>query len=724
MGRTPAKTAGRRAAKAAATAPLLLEIGTEELPSQFVPAALRALAEAAERLLKEQRLTYGALRTFGTPRRLVLSVEDLATRQAPSLQEVMGPSRAVAFDAAGEPTKAARGFAAGQGLAVEQLEVRQTPKGEYLFAVKRDPGRQTASVLADCLPGLILGLPFPKAMRWNEAGIRFARPIRWVLALYGATPLRVEVGGLVSGNRTRGHRFLGTGRRAGEGLVVRRPEEYLDLLRRQGVIAEQDRRRAMIVAQVERLAASAKGTLHRDEDLLQQAVFTVEYPHAILGAFDPAYLSLPKDILMTAMKEHQGFFSLTGKDGRLLPKFIAVTNMKLDDMGLIRKGHERVLAARLADARFYFDEDRKVALADRVERLKQVTFHQRLGTVHQKTERVVALAAGLAARLGLDTAEQEACTRAAFLAKADLASGVVGEFPSLQGIMGREYARHDGEPEAVCLAIGEQYLPRAMEGELPATGPGLILSLADRLDTIVAFFRVGLVPSGSEDPFALRRHASAVVRILVERGYRLGLGEAIERATELLASQGVRASGKPGQAGDPLAFILDRLRYYGRTVHGLRDDVMEAVLRRPRPPAETDLADLLARMRALQAITARPEFDPLIVGFKRAHRLVEKETWTAADIDPARFQHPSEEELHRVVREAQESVPALLREGRYEAALERLVRMKPAIDGFFTGVLVNAEEEALRRNRLSLLRAVDRLFLAYADFSEIVVQGG
>ncbi|WP_447972308.1 glycine--tRNA ligase subunit beta [Nitrospira sp. Kam-Ns4a] len=699
---------------------LLLEIGTEELPFQFIAPGLQALGEAAERLFKEQRLACGAVRTFGTPRRLVLAVEGLATRQEPTVKEVMGPSKAVAFDAAGQPTKAALGFAGSQGLSVAQLEVRQTPKGDYLFAVKRDLGRPTVSVLADTLPGLIQSLSFPKAMRWNATGFRFARPIRWLLALYGGRVVRFQVGGVESGNRTWGHRFWGAGARGGgRGLVVRNLKDYLKRLEAHGVLPDQDRRRAMIVAQLDRLATSAGGQLHQDEELLEQAVYTVEYPHAIVGAFDPAYLSLPKDILMTAMKEHQGYFSLTGRDGRLLPRFLAVTNIKLPDMALIRKGNERVLAARLADAKFYFDEDRKVRLEDRVERLKQIIFHQKLGTLYQKTERLVAVAGLLANQLRLSAEERDACIRAARLCKTDLTTGVVGEFPTLQGIIGREYARHDGEPEAVCRAIGEQYLPRAMEGELPATVPGRVLSLADRLDTIVAFFAVGLSPTGSEDPFALRRHATAVVRILVEGGYRLNLAEPAARIAELLAGQGVRPVAKPGEASEPLSFILERLRYYGRTVHGLRDDVMEAAIRTPHLRGETDLADLLARMKALQAITARSEFGPLMVGFTRAHRLVQKENWTREDINPSLFQHATEGELHRMLVQAQESVSAMLRACRYTDVLEHLVRLKPAIDGFFEGVLVNTDEPEVRANRLSLLCAIDRLFLSFADFSQI-----
>ncbi|MDQ6734238.1 MAG: glycine--tRNA ligase subunit beta, partial [Nitrospirota bacterium] len=461
---------------------LLFEIGTEELPYQFVPFALTSLRESAERLLKEHRLTHGQIRVLGTPRRVTLLVEALAARQAPVVKEVMGPSKAVAYDASGNATRALLGFMAGQQIEPKNLEVRQTPKGEYVCAVKRDAGLPTADVLSDLLPQLIGSLSFPKSMRWNETGVKFARPIRWLLALYAGRVVKFEVAAIAAGNRTWGHRFLaGSGRSSEQGLPVKDVKSYLKVLEQHGVVPDPDARRAMILGQIETLAKSTHGSLHRDEDLLEQAVYTVEYPHAILGTFNSQYLSVPKEVLMTSMKEHQGFFSLVTKDGSLLPAFISVTNMKLRDMRLIREGNERVLAARLADAKFFFDEDRKIALFDRVEKLNGVTFHQKLGTLYQKTERLMKLVDKLADTLD----HRDVCRRAAQLSKADLLTGIVGEFPTLQGVMGGEYARQDGESSEVSAAIAEHNLPRAMDGELPKTAAGAMLSLADRLDTII-----------------------------------------------------------------------------------------------------------------------------------------------------------------------------------------------------------------------------------------------
>ena len=705
---------------------LLFEIGTEELPYHFVPPALQTLGQAAERLLKEHRLTHGAIHTYGTPRRLVLAVDSLADQQAASVKEAMGPPKSAAFDHAGQPTKAALGFAASQGVPVGDLEVRQTPKGEYVCAVKRERGLPARTVLLELLPDLIGRLSFPKTMRWNETGLRFARPIRWLVALCGGRVIPMEVGGVRASNRTHGHRFLGAkGSAPSQSRPVTNLRTYLKELERRAVIVDHARRREMILTQFAGLAQSAQGSLDQDEELLEQAIYSVEYPHALLGKFDPTYLSLPEDVLKTAMKEHQGFFSLTGRDGTLLPRFISVINMKLSNMTLIREGNERVLAARLADAKFFFEEDGKIQLADRVEKLQTMTFHQKLGTLHQKTTRVMALSTMIADVLG-DLGLRGTVNRAAELSKADLLTGMVGEFPTLQGIMGGEYARRDGEPKEVCLAIREHYLPRAMEGDLPGSSAGKVLSLADHLDTVVAFFQVGIVPTGSEDPLGLRRQASAVVRILIEGEIRLDLRGVLAHAKQVVDNQGFKPGlpqGRPDghRPADPTEFILDRLRHYGRTVHGLRDDVIHAVLKgaTERP---LDLVDLLARMRALQAMTLRPEYDPRIIGFKRAHRLTEKERWDQKGIDPARFEHPTEGELYQQLREVSARVPRCLSEGSYAEGLDLLVAMKPVIDAFFDGVMVNAEDPALRANRLSLLDAVDDLFMSFADFSEILVE--
>ena len=717
----PAKK-GRRASPVTA-AELLLEIGVEELPYQFIAPALAALKDSAEQMLKDQRLAFQSARTLGTPRRLTLVVEGLAIQQTSMVKEAMGPSKAVAFDPAGQPTRAATGFAAGQGVAVQELQIRRTPKGEYLFAVKQEQGRSANVVLKELLPQLIAKLSFPKAMKWNSTGVRFARPVRWLVALYGGATLPIEAAGITAGNRTEGHRVLGNAK----GIAVRDYESYLKGLERQGVIPDQQRRRCMIEEQIAILCKKTGFTLNIDGDLLDQAVYTTECPNAIIGSFKPAYLEVPQEILITSMKEHQGFFSLMHKEtGKLVPHFIAVTNNRAKDMGLIREGNERVLAARLADAKFFFDEDRKVKLGERVAKLAGVTFHQKLGTMEKKQQRVRKLAGFIASSVRpQDDKLKQACERAADLCKADLLTGVVGEFPELQGIMGGEYAKHDGESEAVSQAIREQYLPRSIEGELPRTIAGQVLSLADRLDSVAAFFHVGLVPTGSEDPFALRRNATAIVRIILEGNLRINLGCYIDNARNLVIGDGFKGVPDSEQKGRRrmTEFIFERVRHYGRVVHALRDDVIEAVLK-PAHDKALDLVDLVLRMKALESVTTKPEFDPLIVGFKRAHRLVEKEQWDRKPVDEARFQHPTESALYQATAKEREKMMSAMTRGEYGQALDALVRLKPTIDAFFAAVMVNAEDPVVRSNRLSLLQEADDFFMSFADFSQIVVQGG
>jgi len=697
--------------KAGAAHELLLEIGTEELPAQFVPPALAELKERATQLLKDARLHHGTIKTLGTPRRLTLWVQELADHQAPVSTEVMGPSKAVGFDAQGQPTKAAIGFAASQGVEVKALVARTTPKGEYLFAVKKEPGRKTTVLLPGFLTELVGGLSFPKAMRWNETNVRFARPVRWLLAICGGKPVRFEFAGLKAGDKTLGHRTLSSGRP----MRVKGFQDYKKSLEKAGVIVDPDRRRAIIAEQIESIAKQKKGLLVRDDALREQAVSSVEMPQAIIGSFDPRYLALPKDVLSTAMKEHQGYFPLFAKDGTLLPHFVAVVNMRGSE-ATIRAGNERVLSARLADAKFFFDEDRKTRLENRLEKLKGVTFHQKIGTLHQKVDRIEKLTGKLVGRLNMPNV-LSVCQRAAKLCKADLVTGMVGEFPTLQGVMGREYALHDGEPKAVADAIAEHYRPRFAEDAIPASLAGKILSLADRFDTVVAFFSVGLVPSGSQDPFALRRHAYAVVRILVEGDLHMDMLWAVEYTLGLLRDQGI---GVDNKALDQLrSFFSERLRYYAQEVMRLRGDLVEAVLARWQS-GSFDPKDILARARVLQAFATRPEFEALVIAFKRAENITK--TQVEDKVDGVLLKEEVEKSLYSAVCASDEVVPGLIKDEKYKEALEALVKLKAPIDAFFTGVMVMLEDAAIRRNRLALLVRVRNLFRQYADFSKVNVE--
>ncbi len=717
------------------TSSFLVEIGSEELPWQMIQPAMTQLAQLLEGFLANQRLSHDHIRTFGTPRRLAVLVQGLATKQTSVLQETLGPSKAVAFDAQGHPTKAAAGFAKSQGVDVKKLETRETSKGIYLCAVKREKGLPAAKVFTNHLSSLLQQLTFSKTMRWNASGVRYPRPIRWLVALVGTKAVSIEFAGVRSGSRSWGHRFLSGGKTvdaASKGIEIQRPEVYEAALERAGVVVDPVRRRAVLRRQLEHFARSVKGQVYQanQEELLDQAVFSLECPNILSGTFDRNYLALPPEVLITSMKEHQGFFSVVNRKQELLPRFFAPTNTNVKNMELIAIGNERVLAARLADARYFFHEDRKGKLAERVPQLNGVVFHKQLGSLYQKTERTISLIGALADAVGVPEVKAS-CQRAALLSKVDLVTGMVGEFPTLQGVMGEKYAAHDGEPIEVCQALGEYYQPRTPDENIPETTVGRLLALTDRLDTLSAFFYAGLVPSGSEDPYSLRRSAFGVIRIVIEAGLKINLGVILHQAEHLLDAQGVNAA-PPTQSRDTegtliilwplLKFLEDRLRYYGRTVPGYREDVMESVLGRPNG-ADCDIRDLFLRMEALQAIMSQQDFEWLTIGFKRVHRIVEKEAWTNRTIKVELWTHPTERTLYQAVETAKRAVGQSLEARDYHGALRQLIELKGPIDQFFEGVLVNAPDPEVRANRLSLLCQVDDLFSAFGDLSQIHVQG-
>ncbi len=700
-------------------ASLLVEIGTEELPANVVAQALKDLDALGHQLLGECRLTYDHIRTVGTPRRLALLVDGVSARQTSLTQEIVGPPKSAAFDTEGIPTKAALGFAKSQGVSVEQLVTKETPKGLYLAAEKHQPGQAAKAVLTSNLPTYIAKLSFPKAMRWNSSQVRFARPVRWIVALLGSQLLKVQFAGICSGRMTRGHRFFRhTGMNMNKGVSLAHAQNYVRDLKKAGVIVDQKERREEITRQITALAKSARGQIEPGyrEELLEEAVWGTENPHAILGTFEKDFLDLPKTVLMSSMKEHQGFFSLVRPDQTLLPKFLAVTNMPWGNTKLITKGNERVLAARLNDAQYFYTEDRKQPIHARLKALEGVMFHHQLGTMRQKADRLQALVGWFVKALSHDELYDQS-RRAALLAKADLTTGMVGEFPTLQGTMGEEYARCASELPEVCHAIGEQYLPRFPDDQIPSSFLGAVLGCADRCDSIVSFFSVGLVPTGSEDPLGLRRGAYGLVRIVIETPLRLELVQLIERSIQISTEQGLP---RPGDniVQDILSFILDRVRFYGKYKMDFRDDVMDAVIRGCSATG-CDLTDAWARMAAIHQVVEQPEFDSLMVAFKRAHRIVDKEQWGSCTVTAEHFQHASEEELSRALNEATCMVDENIELENYGLALKNLLTLKFPIDEFFNGVMVNDPEPKIRANRLSLLAAVDQLFLRVADFSRI-----
>jgi glycyl-tRNA synthetase beta chain len=679
------------------TSDLLFEIGTEELPWTVIRGTIAHLDGATRAAFERARLSARSVQVYGTPRRLVLVAEGVATKQAEATTQVVGPPASAAFDADGKPTRAAEGFAKSQNVTVADLTVVTTEKGRYVAVARAEERRAASAVLRELLPTLIGDLSFPRAMRWESGGARFARPIRWIVALFGGKSIPMRYGRVAAGPMTRGHALSAP-------KPFRAPASWAafsQALDRRGVIVDHARRRALIASQLAAAAREAGGKLVEDDDLLEQAVFLTEWPCAIAGAFDPKYLALPREVIVTVLKEHQGYFSLVERKGAPLPAFIAVSNVKpaARAVAAIRAGYERVIRARLDDAKFYFDQDQKVRLADRVERLKGVVFQEKLGTVYAKVERVVALARALAPRFEVDADQAE---RAAWLCKADLTTGMVREFPELQGIMGREYAKRQHEPEAVGDAIGEHYRPRFAGDRLPANPLAQLVAVADKVDTIVRCFGAGLIPTGSQDPYALRRQALGVVQILRERPV-VTLSALIGHAAQSGTDHGTIQE-----------FFCQRIESQAKT-EGFRSDLINAVLDVPSAADAPHLA--FRRLAAFTAFSRRPAFESLMTVCKRVMNILPEQCPVA--IDPARFTHDAERRLHAETQRAAAAIHTHEAEGRDEAVLETFESLKPAIDGYFTDVMVMAEDRAVRDTRLALLKAVNDLLARFADFRAV-----
>ena len=681
---------------------LFLEIGCEEIPAGFIPKAMADMELLMKRELESARLEYGEIVTLGTPRRLVLAVKGIAERQPDAELSAMGPAKSVAFDAEGNPTRAAQGFARGQGVEVSELTLVMTEKGEYLCAKKSEIGRDTSELLTEMLPRLMGAIPFKKSMRWADLDARFARPIHWIVALFDGIVVPFSFGNIDSGSVSRGHRFM-----ANTTFPVRDLAHYLEECERHFVIPDPERRKEIIRGEIARVAKKANGHVLPDEGLLEQVSFLVEYPSAVAGTFSPDFLAVPREVLITSMREHQRYFSLVDADGKLLPGFITINNTLTEDPEVVVKGNERVLRARLSDARFFFEEDRKSTLASRVEALKSIVYQAKLGTSYEKMERFRELAKALADELNPSVADQ--VYRAATLCKADLVTGMVGEFPEVQGIMGREYALHDGEEPAVANAIAEHYLPTQAGGELPTSDIGAFVSLADKMDTICGCFSVGLIPTGSADPYALRRSALGIINIILERGYRKPVAGLIGASLDLLAAKSTRP--REDVQKDVLEFF--RGRFVNLMADRFSADAVDAVV----SVSFDDLVDAGAKIAALAEFRNRSDFGPLAVAFKRVCNIVKDgvDTPVSADL----FEDAAEGALYSSLRQTAGLVDAALGQGDYLAALTEIATLKPAVDLFFEKVMVMAEDERVRGNRLALLTGIARLFARLADFSRL-----
>jgi glycyl-tRNA synthetase beta chain len=675
--------------------PLLIEIGSEEIPARFIPRGLALLRGDIVQLLDKSSIKYGRISEYSTPRRLAILIESVDELQDDRTIEALGPPKKAAYDANGNPTKAALGFAKSLNIGVDELTIKKTDRGEYVSATVKEKGKPTADVLSESLPKLISSLQLPKSMRWGDSALKYFRPIQWILALLGNEVIPFELDSITSGNISYGHRFLSP-----SPLLIDSPSLYLSSLKLNHVYADSGERKNSISAGI-RAIESSDCKVHEDEDLLDTVTNLVEYPTAVLGSFDSRYLALPKELLITVMKTHQKYFSVEDREGNMKSSFIVISNMNEDVNDNVKRGAERVLRARLEDARFYYIEDRKKALCDYVDELKKVTFQERLGSLYEKTERISFLSSNIADLINPEL--KETILRASLLCKADLVTGVVGEFPELQGYMGMIYAGNSGENEAVASAIFEHYMPRFAGDSLPSGAIGTIVSIADKMDSIASFFYLDMIPSGSEDPFALRRQAAGIINILHSNGYALTLNWLVDTSLKSLEpSAEIRAK----LTEKILQFFAQRLE--GMLLsQGYSYDIVNAAL----SVTVLDITDIQKRIQALSAMKKQPGFPSLLTAAKRVYNILAKVQ--PGDIKENLLSEPSEIELFGMVEKIKDG-------GVTATGFDALFKLERPVNAFFDSVLVMDKNPQIKENRLALLLSVKKLFDSLADFSRII----
>ncbi|TVP57271.1 MAG: glycine--tRNA ligase subunit beta [Halomonadaceae bacterium] len=678
----------------------LVEIGTEELPPKALLTLSNAFTEGVSQRLTDAGLTFSAVVPFAAPRRLAIRVEGLNDAQPDKPFERRGPAVKAAFDAAGNPTKALQGFASSLGITPDDLDTMETPKGAWLVYRGLETGRDTVDLLPAIVQESLAALPIPKRMRWGAHREEFVRPVHWVLMLFGSNVVECEVLGRPAGHETRGHRFHHPA-----SLLISTPADYELVLEQQGyVLADFARRRELIRQGVQNLAKErVGGEAVIDPDLLDEVTALNEWPVPLLGKFEERFLNVPPEALISSMKEHQKYFHVLDQQGRMLPCFITVANIESKNPQSVIEGNEKVIRPRLSDAAFFYETDLKTPLADRVDQLKPIVFQKTLGSIHDKSERVATLAGRIAEAMNGDPALAQ---RAARLAKTDLVTEMVLEFTDLQGIMGQYYARHDGEPEELALALNEQYLPRFAGDAIPTTDTGAALALADRLDSLVGLFGINQPPTGTRDPFALRRAALGVLRIIVERQLPLDLDTLCHWAEAQFNC--LTGTGTVDKVVD---YLLERFRA-GYEEQGMAAEVFLAVnARRPTRPL-----DFHQRMEAVNSFRQLPEAQALAAANKRVANILSKQkTTTTLTVEPASFQDSQEKALFQALLHQEQEVQPLFEQGHYDAGLRSLAQLQQPIDDFFDTVMVMADDPALRDNRLALLQRVRALFLQVAD---------
>ena len=680
---------------------LLLEIGTEEIPAHAMPNILSQLKTLAETAFKDARIGVGEIKTLGTPRRLALIAGDVDEQQADISEEKRGPSVKIAFDAEGKPSKAAVGFARGQKVDPADL----VSKDGYVYAIVHEKGHATDELLKGILPKIICDLNFPNNMRWGDLDFKFIRPLRWIVALFGEEIIPFEVAKVQSGRKSRGHRFLGNGE-----FEIASAKDYVADCEKEFVIVDQKQRRDMIVAGIEAVAKECGGKAEITEDLLEEVLYLVEYPTALAGKFDTGYLKLPAEAVITPMRDHQRYFPVKTSDGKLMPLFITIRNGGKDYLDVVQHGNERVLKARLEDAQFFFNEDRKKSLEQHRDKLKTVVFQEGLGSIFEKTERLEKLSSTIADLLGVEAEDKTNAIRAAQLSKADLVTGMVTEFTELQGVMGREYARLDGEDAAVSTAIDEHYMPRFAGDSQPKTTAGRIVSLADKIDNIVATFSRGLIPTGSQDPFALRRQALGIVNTLIEAKWSISLNKIIDEAMTLL-----KITDEVGRE-KLLENVADFMRLRIKNVLGdtVRYDVIDAVI-----DDVDDLYSVTLKASALSDFIKTGDSTKTIQSFVRVSNIAKKADSTGIDAEALKIE--AEVTLHKAFEAIKVVANELIDKQDYKGAIEALKKLSMPIDSFFDSVMVMDEDLKIRSNRLALLKSIDMLLNRVANFGKIVL---
>jgi glycyl-tRNA synthetase beta chain len=703
---------------------LLLEIGCEEIPAGMILKASQELKAILAKHLSAHRLVdeptiEASIETFGAPRRLVAIVREVQLKQEDVTREITGPPRSVAYDNLGEPTRAAESFASKQAVALSQLSIVNTPRGEFVAVRQVVAGRLASEILAEVLPQAIQEISWPRSMYWTGAnGPRFIRPIRWIVALLDGKVIPASFAGVRAGNRTEGHRFLGK-----RSIAVSGPQDYESKLKKNFVLCRPEARRQKIEAEIPRALARLKGLhAHADAGLLDLTTYLNEYPTVIVGDFDPAFLALPEEILLTVMRDHQKYFGVENRDGELAPHFLAIINLAADSKGLVRAGHERVLRARFADAKFFWTTDQKKGLGDYLSKLAHVTYESRLGSYRDKVERMRSLARWLAEQWfssGVTRGDVAGSDRAAELAKCDLVTEMVHEFPELQGVVGGLYARAQGEPEEIAWAIYDHYKPLGLDDPIPRNLTGCAVALADKLDSLVACFAVGAVPTGSSDPFALRRAALGIVKIILEQRIPLSLSATVSAAERALREHAPNIAASEAVQKQVLDFLLERARFILREKRGFAYDEINAAF----AAGADDLVDAVERVEAVQAIRHTKNFAPLAVAFKRIRNILEKSAKGGdkgqSGVKKELLREPAELQLQMVAQRIGEEASERKRAKKYREALEKISGLRPAVDHFFDKVLVMVEDEEIRRNRIALLGNLLKEFSTIADFSEL-----